>query len=161
MPYEKILVPLDGSPLAEAVLPHVQALAQKLGSEIVLFQAVPTFAETLRVVSPGADDSEAAIQVSLDLARQQKEAEHASAKAYLQRTSEGLAAAGARVTTLVKEGPAALAILEAAAQTGSDLIAISTHGRTGLRRVVLGSVTDEVLRTSGRPILVIRPQERA
>jgi nucleotide-binding universal stress UspA family protein len=154
--YQKILVALDGSPLAEEVLPHAAALAAKLDAELVLLQVTAGLTEDLREAAPtGA--SETAGEVSVDVARRRHSAEKASAEAYLGRTQQQLIDKGLKVTYTVEEGDPSRAIVEKAKQTGSGLIAMSTHGRTGLGRALLGSVSDEVLRTSGLPVLLVRP----
>jgi nucleotide-binding universal stress UspA family protein len=142
--YKKILVRLDGSELAEAVLPHVCALAECMKAEIVLLRVmiVPIYDYT--VFDPRLD-------VTL---RGQVETETTM---YLEQKATELRQSGFTVTTQFGEGEIAETILSIADQVQADLIAMSTHGRTGLARVVFGSVAEAVLHKARIPILLIRP----
>jgi nucleotide-binding universal stress UspA family protein len=124
----RILVPLDGSETAEAILTHLDRLPIRHESEIVLFQALP--------LSPFENDKEA--------------------EKYLRRVSSQLTNDGYRSRYLLRPGPPAEAILDAAAHEGASMIALSTHGRTGVARWVLGSVAEKVLQASPLPVLVAR-----
>jgi nucleotide-binding universal stress UspA family protein len=142
MKLEKVLVPLDGSLLAEAALPRAVELAQNSQARLLLLRAVE--AHTL----PGADPTEAQIKVVSE------------AEDYLTSVGERLAAQGVRdVETSVWYGPAAYAIVEAARLHKVDLIAMTTHGRSGLGRLIVGSVAESVLRGTTTPILLTRVSE--
>jgi len=134
---ERILVPLDGSTLAESVLTQVRQLLMQKDSEVVL----------LRVV-PHPPSSEADTLEPMEMLR-------ASASEYLRTIEEGLSSQGARVRCRVAEGFSAGVILETAKSENATLIAMSTHGRTGLSRWVFGSVTEKVLRASPVPVLAV------
>lgn len=137
----KILVPLDGSTLAETALAKAVALARESGgAAIVLVRA--TEASTLA----GRDPIEAQVAVV-------KEAEE-----YLETVAARVRAAGVKdVATSVWYGPPAPAIIEAAEMTRADVVVMSTHGRSGLGRLLLGSVAESVLRATHIPILLLRP----
>ena len=138
MKLENILVPLDGSMLAEAALSTACGFAARDGATISLLRAVET---TALVGDP------VAAQVTAI-----REAEE-----YLAAVVKRLAHKGAtRVEPHVWYGPAAVAIVEAAAAQKADLIVMSTHGRSGLGRLVLGSVAESVLRGTTTPILIVR-----
>lgn len=138
----KILVPLDGSALAEAVLPRVADLAQSSGAAVLLLRAVET--HTL----PAVDPTQAQIRVV-------KEGEE-----YVTEVAERVKAQGVKdVTTSVWYGPAAYAIVEGARLYKADVIAMTTHGRSGLGRLILGSVAESVLRGTTTPILLVRAAE--
>ena len=139
MKVDKVLVPLDGSPLAEMVLPTaIELLRDSPDATLILLRAVE--ATTL----PGIDPIEA--QVALV----------GEAEAYLEGVAARLRDEGRpRVMTSVWYSGAAEAIAEAARVRGVDMIAMSTHGRSGLRRVVLGSVAESVLRRTQTPILLV------
>jgi nucleotide-binding universal stress UspA family protein len=156
--YERILVPLDGSERAEAVLERVTPIAGKLGSEVVLLQVVSAFSEILGQTLPRESFPSPTLQdVSVEAARERQESEQAGAEAYLRRIAEDLTAKGLKVGFEVREGPApAAVILAVALDLGCDLIAMSTHGRSGIGRAVFGSVADDVLRNSPLPLLLIR-----
>jgi nucleotide-binding universal stress UspA family protein len=136
-----ILVPLDGSALAEAALPKALELAEVFGAGVLLLRAAQ--AQTL----PGIDPTEAQVRVV------------AEAEAYLAQVQERLTRQG-RVTvkTSVWYGPAAHAIVEAARVHGADEIVMTTHGRSGLGRLLLGSVAESVLRGTTTPILLLRAE---
>jgi nucleotide-binding universal stress UspA family protein len=148
--YKKILVPVDGSEPAEAVLPHVQAIASRMGAEIVLFR-VPEYAYDTYDL---ATTPYLRIPAALPEERQQA---IRKATEYLERMKLKLALQGAHVSTALKEGVVAAAITQFVHEADADLIAMSTHGRTGLSRLVFGSVADRALRQAAKPLLLIRP----
>ena len=157
--YERILVPLDGSELAEGVLPYAVEIARKFDSELVLMQAVTPFARLLAETAPGTPEtSPTAVEVSADIARQRLEGEIKQAQNYLDSIKTKLQNDGVNTRTHVVEGAAGAAIIDYAREVNASLIAMSTHGRSGLGRLVFGSVADEVLRNSHVPVLVVRPQ---
>jgi len=137
----KILVPLDGSMLAEGALSNAVDLAERNGATISLLRAAEAFTR------PGADAVEAQVTAV-------REAEEYLAAVVRRLTNRGIG----RVETHVWYGPVAAAIVEAAAAQKADLIVMSTHGRSGLGRLVLGSVTESVLRGTTVPILVVRAE---
>ena len=140
MDFKTILVPLDGSPLAESALTRAAALA-KDGAQVILVRAAE--AHTL----PMSDAAEAQVMVV-------REAEE-----YLGGVKARLEKAGvARVETSVWYGPPADAIVEAARFRRADLIVMSSHGRSGLGRLVLGSVAESVLRATKTAILLVREE---
>jgi nucleotide-binding universal stress UspA family protein len=157
--YEKVLVPLDGSPLAESVLPHAEEIAAKFGAELVLVRVVASLGELVRDILPqgGLQTAGASAERSLEVAERQYETERAEAERYLEGIAESLRAKTLKVENRVEEGGPSRAILAAAGTTGANLIAMSTHSRTGLPRSVLGSVADEVVRESHLPVLLIHP----
>ncbi len=136
--FKKILVPLDGSAVAEAILPQVTELARVHDAEMVVLRVA------LAHSFPGADPTEAQLHVVQE------------SEKYLEEVEQGLKGGGLRVSTVVRYGHAAEEILDHAAFAGVDLIAMSTHGRTGVGRWVLGSVTEKVLRASSTPLLLVR-----
>jgi len=138
----KILVPLDGGALADSALEHAQELAASRGAEVVLFSAV--------WVEP--TDNPLTYTRDLDVSS-------AKAKEMLKTRVEGLANAGVKASSFIKRGEEAGSILDAAAEAGADLIAMTTHGRTGVKRWLLGSVAERVLRASPLPVLLVRAAE--
>ncbi len=148
--YKRILVPLDGSELAECVLPHVETIAKVCGVETVTF---------VRVAEP------VPIPVSAD------EAYAFSAKEWQLMETEFRTAAENYLNKLVSRvrydnvniqskvlsgGRAADMIAEYATKNGADLIIIATHGRSGVSRWVWGSVADRILRSACVPVLMVR-----
>ena len=154
--YDRILVPLDGSALAEEALPHAKEMARKFGAAIVLFQAVMPLAE---IAAGNADDSPAPETAeSIERAGRQLAAMTAEGRRYLDSVAAQLQQEGIGTSTWLAEGRPASAILECAKEHAVALIAMSTHGRGGLGRLVFGSVADAVLRNSHLPILLVRSQ---
>ena len=142
MKLDMILVPLDGSALAEAALPKAVELVRSGGGRLLLLRAAE--AHTL----PGLDPTEAQVKVV------------AEAEAYVAKVAERLRADGlGAVETSVWYGPAAHAVVEAAQRRRADLIVMTTHGRSGLGRLILGSVAESVLRGPRTPILLLRAPE--
>ncbi|HZQ05338.1 MAG TPA: universal stress protein [Anaerolineae bacterium] len=144
--YKKILVPLDGSRFSEAVLPHIHALAKCTGAEVVLLRVVPTpLYETLLIGS-----------VPSGVIATPEHDTHAQAEGYLQRVAyDELPDVSVRLE--VCGGPTADTILDYAAGIEADLIAMTTHGRSGLAHLVMGSVAEEIVRRSHLPVLLVRP----
>ncbi len=144
---KSIIVPLDGSELAEAVLPIVADMAKKLDLEIELFR---TYHVPYNVYS--GDEGLYAVNYEELLAGLRDEAAE-----YLEKKAADLKRLGvAKVQCVTKEGLAADEIISLGRKTPDNLIAMSSHGRSGVRRWVLGSVTELVVRHSGDPVLVIR-----
>jgi nucleotide-binding universal stress UspA family protein len=144
----RVLVPLDGSGLAEQVLPRVKELASLFDLEVVLFTAVSP-PHTYSGIEPKPPASWALVLSEME----------ASAKDYLSRTQATLRRDGLKVVSRYAVSPPTDGILAAAQDSRADLIAIATHGRSGLGRAIFGSVADAVVRRSGLPCLVIRPRE--
>ncbi|MGH7392399.1 MAG: universal stress protein [Candidatus Rokuibacteriota bacterium] len=142
MKVDRILVPLDGSRLSEAALaPALDMVREQPGATLVLLRAVE--ATSL----PGTDATEAQVTVVHE------------AETYLERVAARLTEAGAGpVKTSVWYGPAAASIVEAANVGRVGLIVMSTHGRSGLGRLILGSVAESVVRGTRAPILLVRDQ---
>jgi nucleotide-binding universal stress UspA family protein len=146
-----VIVPLDGSELAERVLPLVADLAQRLALEVILFRAYTLPVSALAV------DPEAAYLVSDEKLIAQLRDE---AVAYLEKKARTIKETGAeKVSCIAEYGFAADEIIALGKKTPDNLIAMSTHGYSGVKRWTLGSVTETVVRHSGDPVLVIRATE--
>lgn len=131
--YNKILVPLDGSELAETVLSHVEAIAHE--AEVILLRVLPATG-----VLPAT-----------------AEAERSAARESLERAKKRLQQKGINARTTIRHGEdAALEITDYAEVNDVDLIAMSTHGRSGVSRWIFGSVAEKVLRGTNKPILLVR-----
>lgn len=139
--YRHILIPLDGSKLAEAALNEALPLAQLSGARVTLLQAV----------WPYVRYKEKNLQVIDTLRIKKKEASR-----YLQSAARRPGWQGLKVATVVKVGLAEHVIIDYARSQPIDLIVMSTHGRTGLKRWVFGSVADKVLRYADKPVLLVR-----
>ncbi len=145
--YKKILVPLDGSPLAECVLPHVETIAKGCGVVSVTL---------LRVVEPfNVPSGEGGAIRPEDLERisqQNKE----TAQDYLNRVIRKNKYPGASIESKVITGLAADTITDYATKNEVDLVVMATHGRSGISRWVMGSVADRVVRSTCVPVLLVR-----
>jgi nucleotide-binding universal stress UspA family protein len=137
-----ILVPLDGSELAESVLPYAEQIAGGTGSELVLLTSV--------YLSSAWEES----PMREDLGK-----ETVAAQAYLESKRDQLKSRGLSVRTVMAYQPEAESILNAAADEDADLIAMSTHGLSGISRWIFGSVADKVLHATHRPLLLVRARE--
>jgi len=141
--YKKILVPLDGSPLAEKALDHAVRMARAFDSEIILFEVVhfmPIYGSP-ELVAPLLVDEK------------QKEL----AEKYLAKVAREIEAKGVKVRSLVKTGQqVAIEIIDFAKENRVDLIIMSTRGRSGISRWVLGSTAHKVLTRAETPILLLR-----
>jgi len=152
---EKILVPLDGSKVGEAALPVIEKLLAQFSPEIkvevTLIQVLPA---THWIV---AGDVGAPMRFTDEELEPMKQA----ALNYLNKAGENLRNRGVAVRSMVGVGNQAEEILKAADEIGAGLIAMSTHGRSGIRRWAFGSVTDKVLRGARIPVLTVRASEGA
>ncbi|MFC2059293.1 universal stress protein [Chloroflexota bacterium] len=153
--YQKILVPLDGSALAECVLPHVEFVAKGCNAPNVVFMRVVEPAPLLLgnftdYVESFTDAEAEQTQKRMDSARR------ATAQEYLNELLTRTSYDGAKLESEVISGKAADSIAEYAEKNDIDLIIVATHGRSGMSRWVLGSVADRVLRSSCVPVLMVR-----
>jgi nucleotide-binding universal stress UspA family protein len=137
--FERILVPLDGSPRAELILPQLARLLKREDSEIVLLRAY------------NAPPSDEWLDRRPILAAQRE-----AAQAYVHEISKRFRSDGVKVHARVVEGPDAETILDVADEEGATLIAMSTHGRSGVARWLMGSVAEKVVRASRVPVLLVR-----
>jgi nucleotide-binding universal stress UspA family protein len=148
-----VLIPLDGSPLAEQILVPAVALAQPTGADYTLLRVIPP------VVAAVFEPAGVAAPVLVDEPSLQER--KSQAQAYLQDVAHRFRAPGLDVRTQVVVDPVVPeAIFQAAQDNDIDLIALATHGRAGLPRLLLGSVADKVIRGASVPVLVFRPAEK-
>jgi len=143
--FSKILVPLDGSSVGEAALPYVEELTKKLESEVILLQVVPhgQWAHTVG---------------GLDYVRFPEhvlESMKTRAGQYLEEVSARLSGTKATLSSEVRLGHAAEEIVNFAKETDTRLVAMSTHGRSGISEWILGSVTQKILHTGSTPLLLV------
>ena len=144
--YQKILVPLDGSELAECVLPHVESIAKGCGVGSVVF---------LRVLD-NYMPSAAHAYLSESLKQEIEEGNEKAAREYLDEVIGRVNLNGIEIQQQLITGRVAESIAEYATRNDVDLIAIATHGRSGVSRWAWGSVADRVLRSACVPILMVR-----
>lgn len=148
MDWNTLLVPLDGSPLAEAALPYAVTIARASGARVLLLTVLES--EPLRVVAVGGDER---------LRAQVEAAWRSPAEGYLAAVATRLAARGVQADYKAVVGDPADQILAEAVDARATMIVMATHGRGGLQRLLLGSVADKTMRMSTRPVLLVRPRE--
>jgi nucleotide-binding universal stress UspA family protein len=153
--YNRILVPLDGSELAECVLPHVEAIATGCSVANVVFVRVVEPAH-LPVATEFAGGGSFSEEDAAKSRKAQDEHNKAEAKQYLNDIIKRSKCDGAALKAEVIMGKPADSIAEYAEKHGVDLIVIATHGRSGISRWVYGSVADKVLRSACVPVLMVR-----
>jgi nucleotide-binding universal stress UspA family protein len=140
MKVRRILVPLDGSPTAEAALRPAHELARTAGAELLL----------IRVTEARFDPSPAPMAGGLSRIRE--------AEGYLATIRERLRAGGEQISAFLWHGSPAAAIIKAANGYQADMIVMTTHGRSGREKEMFGSVAEAVLRGTNLPVLVVRPE---
>ncbi|MFC1949151.1 universal stress protein [Chloroflexota bacterium] len=152
---EKILVPLDGSKVGEAALPYVEDLVTKLKPEVKVEVILIRVLSSLSHYVVEGEVSARVPYTEQEMAEMKKQA-----TSYLRTTAKTLQEQGTRTRVKVTVGHAAEEILKAADEINADIIAMSSHGRSGLSRWAFGSVTDKILRGGKRPVLVVKaPKE--
>ena len=143
----KALVPMDGSKEGETVIPYIENLASKLGAEITLLQVV---AIAYHVYISG--DAPAQVPYTLE----EMEPLKAGAASYLEKMASSLEERGVRTKCEVRVGAAGQEIISLAEEINADVVAMSTHGRSGVGRWVFGSVAERVVRSGTTPVLLVR-----
>ena len=141
--YKKILVPLDGSELAEDVLPHVEFIAKSCSAPNVVL---------VRAVEPNSDT-----WLNENEKKQADERAQKDAREYLDKISNKFKPSGVSVQKELITGKAAESIAQYAIKNEVDLIVVATHGRSGATPWVWGSVADRLLRSACAPVLMVRP----
>ena len=154
--FETILVPLDGSELAETALTPALELKPKFNSKLILLRAVEPASHHL-VQAPGVFESPSAAVANVELIQKMTEAEQEEARTYLEKVRQRVG--GDNVEAILVEADATDAIVETAQERGAGLIIMSSHGRGGLGKLIFGSVADGVLKHSKTPVLLIRHEE--
>lgn len=144
--YQRALVPLDGSMVAEAILPQFLRLAHPLGMDVAL----------VRVVVPAAIKSAATEEAPAGNAAPTMERMLDEADRYLRSVAALPVFEGLKVMTTVRTGEPPDEIIASAREIGADVIAMTTHGRTGLKRLLFGSVAEAVLRMADVPVFMLR-----
>ena len=144
---KKTVVPLDGSSESEAIIPYIEELASKLKGEVILLHVVPPASPVYAV--PGETAQIPYTQAQVELLK-------ANAEGYLEKVSGALKGKGIKVRSQVRVGNTAHEIIKLADEVHTDLVAMSTHGRSGITRWALGSTADKVLHGGNTPLLLVR-----
>lgn len=155
--FSRIVVPLDGSETSEKALPYAQEMAEKFVAPVTIVRAYEgeeQSARTLATMSaePGGIVDPRTVQLITDAAQEGQ----TDAERYVAQLAQRLTAEGLQVDTHVSDAAPATAILEAARGDRSTLIVMSTHGRGGLSRAILGSVANDVIKNVTGPVLLVR-----
>ena len=145
--YKRVLIPVDGSDTAEAILPFILEIAGPLDIDVVVLRVV-------QPVPPVVLEATSLVDVAAE------EARYEEAVSYVAGLAAEVRAKGLRVTRLVRRGEPVAQILDAAREVGADLIAMTTHGRTGPARLLFGSIAEGVLRHAEIPVFLMRQTER-
>ncbi len=149
--YAKIMVPLDGSQLAECVLPHVETIANSLSAkQVILVRVVNPI--HLPASVPAAGDFGFREQDRLQLEDHRRSA----AEAYLKEVGAQLKIGATDLSHTVIEGKVADGLADYAVKHGVDLIVMASHGRSGVSRWIMGSVAEKMVRSSCVPVLMVR-----
>ena len=141
-----VTVPLDGSDVAEGVLPYARDLAKQLSLEVRLLRVVSVSSIAYYSVDSGP----------VDTTPLEQELEE-DANSYLNQVADDLTQGGLPVTCIIDKGSPALAIIDRLRSIQNNLVAICSHRRSGLGRLLIGSVADSIIRSAGVPVLVITP----
>lgn len=145
--YSHLLVTLDGTSRSEVVLAHAVEIARGMGASITLLRVVDAVnAEWSERGAIGRGESDAGADSPFT----------EQARVYLSRIAEQARAAGVKVDAVVKQGHPARQIIATAKETDADAIAMATHSRRGLNRIVFGSVAEQVIHETSLPVLLIR-----
>jgi nucleotide-binding universal stress UspA family protein len=156
-PYRTILIPLDGSPAAESVLPHVETLARQRGSKLVKEVVLLRVCEQYFIM---ADYPQAGMPLSLsEHVKRLTDHVRREAEQYLERIQQHLAHAGLKVTCEVLMGKPANEIIDYAHKNSPNLIVMATHGHSGISQGEYGRVAYKVLRGVSSSILMVRPHQ--
>jgi nucleotide-binding universal stress UspA family protein len=151
--FGKMLVCLDGSKRAEQILPYAVEQASRFRSHIVLVRVVTG----VMTIPPDASGVPA---YTGEMVTEQIKLEENEARKYLEEVAQSLQEKGFDVETVVlQHPPVGEAIVDYARKSGVDIIALASHGHSGLGRLVIGSTADHILRHSGLPMLVVRPEK--
>jgi len=151
--FKKILVCLDGSEIAEKIIPFVREEALATGSQVILLRVVG-IPSNLTVDIPGFP----AVPLRTSSMPEHLKKEDNTAKAYLKQVAQPMDKQGIQVKCETLMGSPGSTIISYINENNIDLIAIASHGHSGLRNVLLGSVAEYVVRESDLPILIIRPK---
>ncbi|MDE2968582.1 MAG: universal stress protein [Chloroflexota bacterium] len=151
--FKRILTPLDGSTLSEGILPYVRALAPALGARVELLHTHSSM--TTYELEDMEGEEHASIMAALEPVQTRLRNQSVS---YLSQVAHGLADLGVETRVSVRIGSPSDQIVDVAEQEPDTLIAMSTHGRAGVGRWLMGSVTDRVLHTTMTPMLVVHPE---
>ncbi len=158
--FRKILIPLDGSRLSAGVVHIGVEIAKKFGSEIVVFRAVRPTPITTTMAGSEQMASPVTSQLIIESAKIQDRKNISKSNRYLSAKARSIKANGVKCDYATVIGDPAKSIMGFSKETGVELIVMTTSGKSGLKRAIMGSVADQVIRESGIPVLAVRPRPR-
>ena len=151
--FDKVVLPVDGSALAEQIIPHMTPIARGLGLSVDLVRVLPAWNDVFQLAAAPEFYNPSFESMAESMATQAKE----EATAYLEQLKQRLLQEGiGSVEAHLLRGDPAASIIDVAGETPDRLVAMTTHGRSGVGRWVMGSVSDRVVRNSGDPVLLLR-----
>ncbi len=142
----KILLPLDGSEHSERAIATAERIAKAFGHELLLFRVIDTPLDVTPTAEPVEERRAAADSIE-------------KTTAYLKGIASSIEERGIKTRIVIGAGYPHSAILEQADKENVEFIVMSTHGRTGLARVLLGSITEKVVHATGRPVVLVKPEK--
>ncbi len=149
--YQRILIPLDGSELAECVLPHLETLLKDCPPPEVIV------ARSVEPIIPYVISGESTVMIPVKQTQAVEAQEKQAAEEYLTRIIARLQLSGIKATAHVLSGRAQESLIAFATEKKVDMVIISTHGRSGLGKLIWGSVADHLLRSLNVPVMMVRP----
>lgn len=158
--FNKLLVPLDGSRFASRALPYAIDIALRYDIEIILLQVIQ---QTTPITESGIEygiESPISAEIAVETALTEDKRHSAYAKRYLSAQVRKIKGKGVRVSYQTIFGQPVQTILKFIRRHKIDIVVMTTHGKTGFRRAIMGSVADAVIRESSIPVLVVRPRSR-
>jgi nucleotide-binding universal stress UspA family protein len=157
--FKRIIVPLDGSRFGLRALRYATEVARHFSAEVILLQVVKPEVPTIPASGalPGMENSVSA-EIAVQVALEEDKRNTARAKRYLRGKIQGIKSQDIKASYRVVVGEPAQSIMEFSQKEHVDLIVMTTHGKSGFRRAIMGSVADKVIRESGKPVLVVRPK---
>jgi nucleotide-binding universal stress UspA family protein len=154
--FEKVLVCLDGSPLAEEILPYIAEESERFG-KVILLKVIHSPDIELPIGIPG--ETLGPVQTTARLARLKQEMEETPV--YLEHKARVLRDKGLFVECVVLEGTPTRAIIDYAHDNKVGIIAIATHGHSGFRHITMGSTAEYILKNAGLPLLIVTPKKKS
>ena len=154
--FKRLLVPLDGSLFASRALPYAVEVAQRFGAEVILIQVIKP-ATTVVAAGAPVGISPDATAIAVQAAHDEDKRNATRAARYLGGKARAMGSRHVQSSYRVVMGDVARSIIEFGERENIDLVVMTTQGKSGLKRAVMGSVADAVIRKSGIPVLVIRP----
>ena len=158
--FERILIPLDGSRFSGQALRYAIKVAQRFGAELLLIQVVPPTPLTALIAPPDGMGSPVTTKIAVQEASRRDKSNIDHAQRYLRRKLRGVATKGIKGSHYVVTGTPDESITKFCQKEGVGLVVMTTHGKSGLKRAIMGSVADKIIRESGVPVLVIRPKRQ-